>query len=401
VATTRIERHIRAPRAAVYRALLDTDAVEQWMVPDGMSSRVHQFDAVAGGEFRVSLTYDEPTAAGKTDAHTDTFHGRFVRLVPDTEVVQVVEFETDEPAFSGEMTITYLLAEAADGGTDLTGVHENLPAGVRPEDNELGWTMSIDKLARLVEGRFDTGPELHEVAARLRAAIESGAVNPLGDVLDLEVTWNGCAGRDEVVRTIETALAETAVSDLSIEVAADRLLVSFLHEGSADGDRTVHQALFVREGRIVEIRDVGDRQHALTVEPLGPLAAAASRRSTMQAVAPVFPVRDVAAAIGHYRSLGFDVRAYEGDAAYAFAGRDSVSLHLAEHHGLVPASNSSAVYLYVSDADALYAQWRTARPAGRLVAPVDTEYGLREGAHVDPDGNLLRFGSPLGDQHAP
>jgi hypothetical protein len=52
------------------------------------------------------------------------------------------------------------------------------------------------------------------------------------------------------------------------------------------------------------------------------------------------------------------------------------------------------VYLYVSDADALYAQWRLARVAGRLVAPVDTDYGLREGAHVDRDGNLLRFGSP-------
>jgi hypothetical protein len=52
------------------------------------------------------------------------------------------------------------------------------------------------------------------------------------------------------------------------------------------------------------------------------------------------------------------------------------------------------LYLYVSDADALYAQWRLTRVAGRLVAPVDTEYGLREGAHFDPDGNLLRFGSP-------
>jgi hypothetical protein len=26
---------------------------------------------------------------------------------------------------------------------------------------------------------------------------------------------------------------------------------------------------------------------------------------------------------------------------------------------------------------------------------VDTDYGIREGGHVDPDGNLLRFGSPL------
>jgi uncharacterized protein YndB with AHSA1/START domain len=121
------------------------------MVPDGMTSRVHVFEPREGGVFRISLTYDVPTDAGKTDAQTDTFHGRFVRLIPDAEVVQGVEFETADPAMQGEMRITYALAEAADGGTDLVGLHENLPAGVRPEDNELGWSMAIDKLAGLVE----------------------------------------------------------------------------------------------------------------------------------------------------------------------------------------------------------------------------------------------------------
>jgi uncharacterized protein YndB with AHSA1/START domain len=96
------------------------------------------------------LTYDESTTAGKTSPRTDSFHGRFVRLVPDTEVVQAVEFETDDPAMQGEMTITYTLTDAS-SGTELAGVHENLPPGVSPADNELGWTMSIEKLAGLVE----------------------------------------------------------------------------------------------------------------------------------------------------------------------------------------------------------------------------------------------------------
>jgi uncharacterized protein YndB with AHSA1/START domain len=150
VSTTRVARHIRAPRADVYRALLDAEAVQQWMVPDELTSHVHSFDARQGGTFRISLTYDTPTTAGKTSPQTDSFHGRFVKLVPDSEVVQVVEFETDDPALVGEMTITYVLADA-DGGTDLIGIHEGLPAGVSPADNELGWRMSIDKLATLVE----------------------------------------------------------------------------------------------------------------------------------------------------------------------------------------------------------------------------------------------------------
>lgn len=122
------------------------------MVPDSMTSHIHSFDAREGGAFRISLTYDMPVTAGKTTEQADTFHGRFVKLVPDTEVVQAVEFETDDPAMQGEMTITYTLADAGDG-TDLTGVHENLPPGVSPADNELGWRMSLDKLAKLVESR--------------------------------------------------------------------------------------------------------------------------------------------------------------------------------------------------------------------------------------------------------
>lgn len=87
--STRISRHVNAPRADVYRALLDARAVATWMVPDGMTSHVHRFEPREGGSFRISLTYDEPTGAGKTTEHTDTYHGHFSRLVPDEQVVQV------------------------------------------------------------------------------------------------------------------------------------------------------------------------------------------------------------------------------------------------------------------------------------------------------------------------
>jgi uncharacterized protein YndB with AHSA1/START domain len=152
MSTTRIRRHIDAPRAAVYRALLDARAIARWKVPDGMTCRVHEFDAREGGSIRVSLTYDEPTGSGKTTSHTDTYHGRFVRLVPDEQVVEVDEFETADPALRGEMTITITLADAPGGGTELVAVHEGLPSGVRPADNETGWRMALAKLAALVEG---------------------------------------------------------------------------------------------------------------------------------------------------------------------------------------------------------------------------------------------------------
>jgi uncharacterized protein YndB with AHSA1/START domain len=150
VSTTRISRRVNAPRAIVYRALLDARAVATWMVPTGMTSHVHAFDAREGGSFRISLTYDAPTGTGKTTAHTDTYHGRFVKLVTNEQVVEVVEFETTDPALRGEMTITISLTDA-DGGTDVLAVHDGLPRGLSTADNEAGWRSSLAKLAALVE----------------------------------------------------------------------------------------------------------------------------------------------------------------------------------------------------------------------------------------------------------
>ena len=152
-ASTRLSQHVNAPRAAVYRALLDARAVATWMVPDGTTSQVHAFDAREGGAFRISLSYDTPSGTGKTTAHTDTYHGRFIKLVPNEQVVEVMEFETDDDGMRGEMTITFTLTEA-NGGTEVLGVHENVPPGIAPADNETGWRMSLEKLARLVEAEW-------------------------------------------------------------------------------------------------------------------------------------------------------------------------------------------------------------------------------------------------------
>ena len=150
MSTTRLNRRLTAPPATVYCALTDARAVSTWMVPTGMTSQVHQFEPHIGGSFRISLTYDAPTEAGKTTAHTDTYHGCFIDLVPNERVVQVMEFETANPTIRGEMRVTFILRDA-DGETDLIAVHEDVPPGISPADNETGWQMALDKLAALVE----------------------------------------------------------------------------------------------------------------------------------------------------------------------------------------------------------------------------------------------------------
>ncbi|TNC24204.1 SRPBCC family protein [Amycolatopsis alkalitolerans] len=149
--TTRVSRRIRASRQAVYQALLDAEAVGKWRVPQGMTCLVHEFDAREGGYFRISLTYDAPGRTGKSSARTDTYHGHFTRLVPAEQVVEVLEFETGDPALRGTITQTTTLADAGDG-SEVVITHEGLPDSIPAADNETGTRMALDNLAALVEG---------------------------------------------------------------------------------------------------------------------------------------------------------------------------------------------------------------------------------------------------------
>jgi uncharacterized protein YndB with AHSA1/START domain len=142
--------HVSASRPAVYRALLDPEAIRQWRAPAGMSTDVHVFEACEQGSFRISLSYADPGRTGKSAARTDTYHGHFAKLVPDEQVVEMVEFETDDPALRGTMTVTTTLTDAA-GGTDVLVVYDGIPDGVSAADNQTGTRMSLANLAKLVE----------------------------------------------------------------------------------------------------------------------------------------------------------------------------------------------------------------------------------------------------------
>jgi uncharacterized protein YndB with AHSA1/START domain len=149
--STEVRRRVDASAAEVFGVLLDPDAVAQWRVPTNMSALVHEFDAREGGRFRVSLTYRDG-GAGKSGERTDTYQGTFTRIVPGREVVERLEFETDDPALHGTMTMTTTLHEEP-GGTTVVMRHDGIPDAVPPEDNDTGMRMALDNLARLVERR--------------------------------------------------------------------------------------------------------------------------------------------------------------------------------------------------------------------------------------------------------
>lgn len=113
---------------------------------------------------------------------------------------------------------------------------------------------------------------------------------------------------------------------------------------------------------------------------------------TLRRIAPIFAVRDLDVSLAHYQRLGFATRQYEGG-GYGFATRDGVEIHL----GVVPTvdahTSAGSAYLWVDDADALAQEWRDAGAVVR--SPEDTAWGQHEGVLIDPDHNVIRFGSPM------
>lgn len=118
--------------------------------------------------------------------------------------------------------------------------------------------------------------------------------------------------------------------------------------------------------------------------------AAAGGGASVTGTEPIFGVADVGRAVDHYQRLGFRTSCH--DESYAFAHRDDLTIHLA-HAGDPATAGGSVLYIHVDDADRLAAEWRK---AGVTVTGLeDYDYGKHEGFHIDPDGNKLRFGSPL------
>ena len=151
--TTRASRLIPAAPDAVWDALMDPKALVDWLPPGDMTGQMHAFDGRVGGGFEMSLFYpdDDGAAEGKTAAREDRTRVRFKTLEKGHKIVWAVLFATDDPTLKSEMTMTITL-QAAEGGTRVALVSQNLPVGLKPADNAEGSRQSLEKLARRFEG---------------------------------------------------------------------------------------------------------------------------------------------------------------------------------------------------------------------------------------------------------
>jgi len=149
--TDRAARVIDAPVGHVFNALVDRDALEAWLPPDGMTARFERFDPTPGGSYRLVLTYADPTdSRGKSSSGSDIVEARYVDIVRNDRVVQAVDFVSDDPAFAGTMTMTWAV-RAVDGGTRVRITADDVPDGISADDHSAGLTSTLENLASFVE----------------------------------------------------------------------------------------------------------------------------------------------------------------------------------------------------------------------------------------------------------
>ncbi len=106
---------------------------------------------------------------------------------------------------------------------------------------------------------------------------------------------------------------------------------------------------------------------------------------------PIFEVADMTRSVAWFERAGFEVSFHDDTYAFAHRGRD-LTIHLAHDTAGEPAGHG-ALYIHCQDADRVAEEWR--RAGLDVDGPRDEDHGRREGSVTDPDGNLIRFGSPL------
>lgn len=144
-------RVIQATPQTIYEAFIDPNSFVKWLPPHDMKGHIFDFDAREGGSFKMSLTYiGNHTTIGKTTDDSDVFQGTFQTLVPGERIVLFIGFESEDPLYSGEMTMTWNLSPVSEG-TEVTIICENVPQGIDQDDHITGLKSTLDNLAVFTE----------------------------------------------------------------------------------------------------------------------------------------------------------------------------------------------------------------------------------------------------------
>jgi uncharacterized protein YndB with AHSA1/START domain len=138
-----LNRVLRAPRDAVWRACTEPDEWAKWWGPEGFTSPSLESDLRVGGSYRILMQPPEG----------DAFHltGEFREVDPPTHLAYTFVWEDPDP--DDQETLATLTFTDGGDSTELWLQQGPFATEARRELHESGWGDSFDKLQQLITAR--------------------------------------------------------------------------------------------------------------------------------------------------------------------------------------------------------------------------------------------------------
>ena len=141
--TLRLTRYFAAPRERVFRAWTDPEALAAWFGPEGVQTRKVQVDLRPGGRYSLEMY--------EADGEVYPLSGVYQEIVPPERLVMT--WIWGHGVLEGHETLLTIELREADGGTELTLLHERLPTPSAREKHEEGWTSAFTVLEKYLKSK--------------------------------------------------------------------------------------------------------------------------------------------------------------------------------------------------------------------------------------------------------
>ena len=129
-----VRRLIPAAPAVVFDFWTQAEHVKKWWGPKAVTCPEAEIDLRVGGQYRIANLLP--------DGEIIWIHGEFELIEPPSLLRYTWAFGLDTPP-TERITVRF---EPAEGGTSLTILHENVPAGPRRDGHEQGWIGCLEGL---------------------------------------------------------------------------------------------------------------------------------------------------------------------------------------------------------------------------------------------------------------
>ena len=137
--TLRLRRTFAAPREKVFQAWTQPEQLKRWKAPGDFTTPVAEVDLRVGGKYRIHM-----------QAPDSTLHkliGTYRVVDPPRKLVYTWFWENDPTAVETLVTVEF---HDRGGQTEIVLTHELFPNDEVRGRHEMGWTGTLDKLAKIL-----------------------------------------------------------------------------------------------------------------------------------------------------------------------------------------------------------------------------------------------------------